>query len=81
MIKQATSNDTCKEAISLDTWSAEAIQREDNEPWMHGTIIEHGCEDNNSSSYKIHFTKTWQVITRNMTHKVHTIYSRTIFKG
>ena len=40
------------------------VQREDNGPWMHGKVVEHGSRDHHNKSYKIHMTKTSHIITR-----------------
>ena len=57
-----------KEPISLPTGYTIAVQREDGAPWMHGTVIEHGNEDQSDRLYKICITMSGHIFTRNIRH-------------
>jgi hypothetical protein len=44
------------------------VQREDNGPWTHGTVIDHGDPNHHFRSYKVQLTLGGRIIVRNARH-------------
>ena len=66
--KAGKNYDTLRNYNLIPIGSTVVDQSEDKGPWTHGTVM--GKEDNNHNDqeYKIHMTKTGQLITRNRKH-------------
>ena len=40
------------------------VQAKDETPWTHGAVVGHGIQHQSGGLYKIHVTKTSNIITR-----------------
>ena len=67
LIKKQTKDDknqgTPRNYVSVPIGSNVAVQQEDGELWIHGTIEVKGNQNRHDRSYYIHITKTDQLVT------------------